>query len=248
MFVTRSGAINPIAQTANGHSKVSSPERRRTAYAHDVDEIREHPLWRNMATSQNPKPQRRRPSVSDGSATGAATPPDTGPTPDHTTKHDTGHPNARGTLPMARHPSTPPTNTPASDDTSAGVSAQDRALMRARLAAMATQRDSDSPRVAELRAIQRDEALMRTRPPTSSSGHRCPRRKRETLGAAAGGLMAAHMQVAPPDGGGAPWRAVPLCGHGLGRQPAEVVLVVDPHRGRVEPSPPATRRQDRHRA
>jgi hypothetical protein len=55
--------------------------------------------------------------------------------------------------------------------------------MRARLAAMAAPRDSDSPRVAELRAILRDEALMahvtanvEQWPPPSDE-------QRETLGA-----------------------------------------------------------------
>jgi hypothetical protein len=136
-----------------------------------------------MAKSQNPKPKRRRPSVGDGSATGAATPPGTGPTPDHTPKHDTGHPNARGTLPMARHPSTPHTNTPASDDTSAGVSADERAIMRARLAAMATPRDGDSPRVAELRAILRDEALMAHVTANVEQWPPLSEEQRETLGA-----------------------------------------------------------------
>ncbi|MFC0530574.1 hypothetical protein [Phytohabitans kaempferiae] len=55
--------------------------------------------------------------------------------------------------------------------------------MRARLAAMATPHDGDSPRVAELRAILRDEALMphvtanvETWPPLSEE-------QRETLSA-----------------------------------------------------------------
>jgi hypothetical protein len=113
-----------------------------------------------MATSQTPKPQRRRPSVGDGPATGAAITPGTGPTPDHITKHDTGHPNARGTLPMAHPSSTPPANTTASDATPAGVSEADRALMRARLAAMAAPRDSDDAELAALRAVLRDERLM----------------------------------------------------------------------------------------
>jgi hypothetical protein len=39
-------------------------------------------------------------------------------------------------------------------------STTDQALMRARLAAMAAPRETDSPRVAALRAILRDEALM----------------------------------------------------------------------------------------
>ena len=125
-----------------------------------------------MATSQTPNTSRRRPSVGDGSATDAATPPGTDTTPENTTEHNTGHPNAQGTLPMARHPSTPRANVPvrveprrdrpgpATDDTSAGVSAADRAIMRARLAAMAAPRDSDSPRLAKLRAVLRDQALM----------------------------------------------------------------------------------------
>lgn len=49
---------------------------------------------------------------------------------------------------------------PTGDDTSTGVSASDRAIMRARLAAMAAPRDSDSPRLAKLRAVLRDQALM----------------------------------------------------------------------------------------
>jgi hypothetical protein len=40
------------------------------------------------------------------------------------------------------------------------VSATDREIMRARLAAMAAPRDSDSPRLAKLRAVLRDETLM----------------------------------------------------------------------------------------
>jgi hypothetical protein len=116
-----------------------------------------------MATSQTPKPQRRRPSVGDGPATGAATPHGTGPTPDSSTEDDTGHPNARGTLPVAHPSSTPPPDTPAtpaSDDASAGVSAKDRAIMRARLAAMAAPRDSDDAELAALRAVLRDQRLM----------------------------------------------------------------------------------------
>lgn len=42
----------------------------------------------------------------------------------------------------------------------APAGAADRELMRARLAAMATPREGDSPRVAALRAILRDETLM----------------------------------------------------------------------------------------
>jgi hypothetical protein len=69
-------------------------------------------------------------------------------------------------------PSTPPTNPPvhlaprhdrpdpATADPPAGVSATDREIMRARLAAMATPRDSDSPQLAKLRAVLRDETLM----------------------------------------------------------------------------------------
>jgi hypothetical protein len=40
------------------------------------------------------------------------------------------------------------------------VSASDREIMRARLAAMAAPRDSDSPRLAKLRAVLREESLM----------------------------------------------------------------------------------------
>lgn len=125
-----------------------------------------------MAISRNPNTPRRRRYAGDRSDTEAATPPGPDPTPDNTTEHSLGHPNARGTLPMACHPRTPtkraaahveprPTrHTPATDPAPAGVSAAERALMRARLAAMATPRDDDSPRVAALRAILRDEALM----------------------------------------------------------------------------------------
>ena len=55
-----------------------------------------------MATSHHRKSSRRRPPAGDGSATGAATPPSTDPTP-NTNEHTPGHPNARGTLPMAKH-------------------------------------------------------------------------------------------------------------------------------------------------
>jgi hypothetical protein len=49
----------------------------------------------------------------------------------------------------------------AADETpEAEATAADRALMRARLAAMATPREGDSPRMAALRAILRDETLM----------------------------------------------------------------------------------------
>lgn len=117
-----------------------------------------------MATSQNPHSPRRR-RLCDRSVTGAATPPGTGPTPDSTTEpatteHHCGHPNARGTLPMANHPSTPPAPTTGEAPAPAGVSAADRAIMRARLAATAQPREGDSPRLAALRAILRDESLM----------------------------------------------------------------------------------------
>jgi hypothetical protein len=124
-----------------------------------------------MAASQTPNPSRRRPAVGDRAVSGAATPPGTDPTPEITTEHHPGHRNARGTSPMATRP-TPPTNPPVrvadrrdrpgptGDDTSAGVSASDRAIMRARLAAMAAPRDSDCPRLAKLRAVLRDESLM----------------------------------------------------------------------------------------
>jgi hypothetical protein len=122
-----------------------------------------------MATSQHPKPQRRRPSVGDRSATGAGTSPGTDLTPDSTTEHRTGHPNARGTLPMAAP--TPPTNPPvrlaprgdrpdpATGDPSAGV--RHRSGDHPRLA----RRDGRSPRQrqprpAKLRAVLRDETLM----------------------------------------------------------------------------------------
>jgi hypothetical protein len=133
-----------------------------------------------MATSQNPDP-RRRPTVGDRSATEAATPPGTDPTPD--TSHHTGHHNARGTLPMARHPSTPPTGTPATGDSPAGVSAADRAVMRARLAAMAAPRDSDTPRLAALRAILRDQALMAHVTANVEQWPPLSEEQRETLGA-----------------------------------------------------------------
>lgn len=84
---------------------------------------------------------------------------------------------------MARHPSTPPTNTTASGDTSAGVSATDRALMRARLAAMAAPRDSDTPRLAALRAIRRDEALMAHVTANVEQWPPLSEEQRETLGA-----------------------------------------------------------------
>ena len=56
-----------------------------------------------MATSPtpNPEPSRRRPTVGDRPAPEAATPPGTDHAPDPTTTP--GHPNARGTLPMAKH-------------------------------------------------------------------------------------------------------------------------------------------------
>ena len=52
------------------------------------------------------------------------------------------------------------------------VSAADRALMRTRLAAMATPREGDSPSVAALRAILREEALMAHVIANVDNGHR----------------------------------------------------------------------------
>ena len=46
------------------------------------------------------------------------------------------------------------------DDTAPGVSCAERRIMRARLAVMAAPRASDTPRVAALRAVLRDQALM----------------------------------------------------------------------------------------
>ncbi len=134
-----------------------------------------------MATSQNPHTPRRRPPVGDRSRTGAAT-PERDPTPENPTEHTSGHLNARGTLPMACHPPTTtitapahgeprpdrpapvpdeaPKPEPAPAPAPAGVSAADRALMRARLAAMAAPRDSDDEELAALCAILRGEALM----------------------------------------------------------------------------------------
>jgi hypothetical protein len=97
---------------------------------------------------------------------------------------------------MACHPPTPTTAATAGTDRSrpdrpapapapapVEVSAADRALMRARLAAMAAPREGDSPRVAALRAVLRDESLMahvranvERWPPLSDE-------QRETLGA-----------------------------------------------------------------
>ena len=54
-----------------------------------------------MATSQTPKPSRRRTPVGDRPAPEAAIPPGAGPTPDPS--NTPGHPNARGTLPMAKY-------------------------------------------------------------------------------------------------------------------------------------------------
>ena len=45
-------------------------------------------------------------------------------------------------------------------DTAPTITAADRAIMRVRLAAMAAPRDSDTPRVAALRAVLRDQTLM----------------------------------------------------------------------------------------
>jgi hypothetical protein len=126
-------------------------------------------------------PRRRR--LGDWSATEAATPPGTDPTPDRSNEHSSGHPNARGTLPMACHPPrlcatvlAEPRPEPAPQRPQQrhrrGCSEADRAIMRARLAAMAAPRDSDNEELAALRAILRDEALMARVTPTSSSGHR----------------------------------------------------------------------------
>lgn len=46
------------------------------------------------------------------------------------------------------------------DGTAPGASSAERRIMRARLAAMAAPRPDDTPRVAALRAVLRDEALM----------------------------------------------------------------------------------------
>ena len=62
-----------------------------------------------MATSQHPNTPRRRPSVSDRPAPGADTPPGADPPPDNPHEHTPGHPNARGTLPMAKHLTDPAT-------------------------------------------------------------------------------------------------------------------------------------------
>jgi len=76
---------------------------------------------------------------------------------------------------MACHPSNPTITATDPDEVPApaGVSAADRAIMRARLAAMAAPRDSDDAELAALRAVLRDEALMaHVTPRTSSGGHR----------------------------------------------------------------------------
>jgi hypothetical protein len=55
-----------------------------------------------MATSQHPDTPHRRLPVGDRARRGAATPPGDA-APDNPHEHTPGHPNARGTLPMARH-------------------------------------------------------------------------------------------------------------------------------------------------
>ncbi len=55
-----------------------------------------------MATSQTTLTPGRR-SPSDPGDTGAATPHDSDSTPDNPYENTPGHPDARGTLPMARH-------------------------------------------------------------------------------------------------------------------------------------------------
>ena len=63
--------------------------------------------------------------------------------------------------PTTPQPATTPGDGPAPAPAPATTPEPDRALMRARLAAMATPpRESDSPRMAALRAILRDQALM----------------------------------------------------------------------------------------
>ncbi len=204
-----------------------------------------------MATSQNSHTPRRRPSVGDRSGTGTATPPGTDPTPDST--NDTGHPNARGTLPMARHPFAPPTTDlgEAQAPAPAGVSAADRAIMRARLAVMAAPRDSDDAELAALRAVLRDEALMAH---VIANVERWPpltEEQRETIaasqpGAATGGLnrMATHDDGAPTDSGGAPWCPGRL--RGAGGLPSGAWVRCPPRSGRTPPASPG--RQDRHGA
>src|SRR6266540_1669474 len=236
---------------ANRCLSTSNPRRRRTAYARDFHTNGEHPLWRNMATSQNSHTPRRRPSVGDRSGTGTATPPGTDPTPDST--NDTGHPNARGTLPMARHPFAPPTTDlgEAQAPAPAGVSAADRAIMRARLAVMAAPRDSDDAELAALRAVLRDEALMAH---VIANVERWPpltEEQRETIaasqpGAATGGLnrMATHDDGAPTDSGGAPWCPGRL--RGAGGLPSGAWVRCPPRSGRTPPASPG--RQDRHGA
>src|SRR5262245_34075481 len=56
-----------------------------------------------MATSQTSNTPRRGPSVGDGSATEAGIPHGGDPAADDPHEHTPGHPNARGTLPMAKH-------------------------------------------------------------------------------------------------------------------------------------------------
>ena len=130
-----------------------------------------------MVTSQPPdNPRRRR--LGDRAPTGEPA-PDGDPTPDNPHDSTSGHPNAPGTLPMACHPPDskrrttarvkPRPGKPARPDdeapspaTGQGGAAPDdvKALMRARLAAMPTPRDTDTPELAALRAVLRDERLM----------------------------------------------------------------------------------------
>jgi hypothetical protein len=67
------------------------------------------------------------------------------------TRHNPDRPRRRPAGGRSRHGQAPAT---------AEITAADRTVMRARLAAMAAPREGDSPRVAALRAILRDEALM----------------------------------------------------------------------------------------
>ena len=120
-----------------------------------------------MATSQHPA-HPRRPSIDDRPATGLASLPGTGLTPDTTIEHPLSRPNVRGTPPMSTLAKPPPKPTevrlqkpgPATDDTPVGVTSTERRVMRGRLTAMAAPQDGDSPEVARLRAVLRNETLM----------------------------------------------------------------------------------------
>jgi len=119
-----------------------------------------------MATSQTTPDPRRRPR-GDRSPDLATHGRDGDPTP---ADQPTGQPNARGTLPLATppprtrttarvnrpDPPTPPHHDHQHDSDPSEV----KAIMRARLAAMAAPRDTDDPELAALRAILRDQALM----------------------------------------------------------------------------------------